>query len=106
MDVDRRPRIADRGQPVARRCRPTGCYREHHDGDRFFLLHRPRLWNPREGVWMGHERKRGKLADLNALLRGGAASRFSRIVGDIAPLSEVRYVITLDTDTQMPRGSA
>ena len=79
---------------------------EAHDGDRFFLLHRPRLWNPREGVWMGHERKRGKLADLNALLRGGAPSRFSRIVGDIAPLFEVRYVITLDTDTQLPRGSA
>lgn len=79
---------------------------EADDDDRFFLLHRPRLWNPREGVWMGHERKRGKLADLNALLRGGAANRFSRIVGDISPLSEVRYVITLDTDTQLPRGSA
>src|SRR4029079_16476742 len=77
-----------------------------HGGDRFFLFHRPRLWNPREGVWMGHERKRGKLADLNALLRGRGANRFSRIVGDIAPLSEGRYVITLDTDTQLPRGAA
>ena len=79
---------------------------EANDGDRFFLFHRPRLWNPREGVWMGHERKRGKLGDLNALLRGGAADRFSLIVGDTAQLSGVRYVITLDTDTQLPRGSA
>jgi cyclic beta-1,2-glucan synthetase len=81
-----------------------------HDGDRFFLFHRPRLWNPREGVWMGRERKRGKLADLNALLRGhagaGPGERFSAIVGDIVPLRDVRYVITLDTDTQLPRDSA
>ncbi len=40
-------------------------------GDTFFLFHRPRRWNPRERIWMGYERKRGKLAALNALLRGG-----------------------------------
>ncbi|MEK6243979.1 MAG: glucoamylase family protein [Pseudomonadota bacterium] len=74
--------------------------------DVFFLLHRPRRWNPREQVWMGYERKRGKLGDLNALLRGGAVDRFSRIVGRIAVLSGVRYVITLDADTQLPRDSA
>jgi cyclic beta-1,2-glucan glucanotransferase len=76
-------------------------------GDRFFLFHRPRLWNPCERVWMGYERKRGKLADLNALLRGragaGPGERFSLIVGDPSPLRDVRYVITLDTDTQLPR---
>lgn len=74
----------------------------------FFLLHRPRCWNPQEGVWMGRERKRGKLAELNALIRGapGAAERFSLIVGDTSLLGNVRYVITLDTDTQLPRGSA
>lgn len=77
------------------------------DGDdRFFLFHRPRRWNPREGVWMGYERKRGKLADLNALLRGGAHDRFSLIVGDTSRLSGVRYVITLDTDTRLPRDTA
>ncbi|QOV88421.1 glycoside hydrolase family 94 protein [Humisphaera borealis] len=80
--------------------------------DIFFLFHRPRRWNEQEGVWMGYERKRGKLAELNALLRAqrqGAsppADRFSRIVGDIARLADVRYVITLDTDTQLPRDSA
>ena len=51
---------------------------------------------------MGYERKRGKLADLNALLRGSGRERFSLIVGDIATLSGVKYVITLDTDTQLP----
>ncbi|GAB3778870.1 glucoamylase family protein [Dyella agri] len=74
--------------------------------DRFFLFHRPRRWNPRDKVWMGYERKRGKLAELNALLRGEGHDRFSLIVGRIEPLREVKYVITLDTDTQLPRGSA
>ena len=79
-------------------------------GDTFFLFHRPRRWNPRERIWMGYERKRGKLAELNSLLRGGAqgisGDHFSLIVGDTAVLSKVKYVITLDTDTQLPRDSA
>jgi cyclic beta-1,2-glucan synthetase len=76
----------------------------------FYLFHRPRRWNARERVWMGYERKRGKLADLNALLRGrtgaGPDGSFARIVGETLWLSAVRYVITLDTDTQLPRGAA
>ncbi|WP_145477570.1 glycoside hydrolase family 94 protein [Stenotrophomonas rhizophila] len=75
-------------------------------GDRFYLLHRPRQWNPGEGVWMGHERKRGKLAALNALLRHGDAAAFMRTVGDTVALIGVRYVITLDSDTQLPRDAA
>ena len=75
-------------------------------GEPFFLFHRPRRWNPQEQVWMGYERKRGKLADLNALLRGDAQDRFSRVVGDTAILLNVKYVITLDTDTQLPRDAA
>ncbi len=75
-------------------------------GDTFFLFHRPRLWNPRERIWMGYERKRGKLAALNALLRGGSREPFSCIVGEPGVLSNVKYVITLDTDTQLPRDSA
>ena len=55
---------------------------------------------------MGYERKRGKLADLNALLRGQGTDRFSLIVGRIDVLNDVRYVITLDVDTQLPRGTA
>jgi cyclic beta-1,2-glucan synthetase len=72
----------------------------------FYLFHRPRRWNAQQGAWMGHERKRGKLEDLNRLLRGEGEDRFSLIVGDTAELSSVKYVITLDTDTQLPRDSA
>ncbi len=77
-------------------------------GNTFFLFHRPRRWNPEEQIWMGYERKRGKLAELNALLRGGehAEDHFSLIVGDRTVLSSVKYVITLDTDTQLPRDAA
>jgi cellobiose phosphorylase len=74
--------------------------------ERFYLLHRPRRWNPGEGMWMGHERKRGKLAALNALLRGQGQEQFALIVGNIAALPRVHYVISLDTDTQLPRDVA
>ncbi len=75
-------------------------------GDRagiFYLLHRPRKWNRQQGAWMGEERKRGKLAALNQLLRSGAADAFSATIGDLPQLRTVRYVITLDSDTQLPR---
>jgi cellobiose phosphorylase len=75
-------------------------------GDTFFLFHRPRLWNPLERIWMGYERKRGKLAELNSFLCGGSGDRFSLVVGETAVLLTVKYVITLDTDTQLPRDSA
>ncbi len=55
---------------------------------------------------MGYERKRGKLMEFNAFLRGRCAECFSTVVGDPAVLPEIRYVITLDTDTQLPRESA
>ena len=72
----------------------------------FYLFHRPRTWNPFERVWMGYERKRGKLEQLNARLRGGAKAAFSEIGGDASVLESIRYVITLDTDTQLPRDAA
>ncbi len=61
--------------------------------DTFFLFHRPRQWNPRERLWMGYERKRGKLEELNSLLRGGSKNRFSLIIGktEILPSREVCY---------------
>jgi len=71
----------------------------------FFLLHRHRVYNPREKGWMGWERKRGKLLDLNQLLRGQYDS-FPVKVGDLSILEKVCFVITLDTDTELPRGSA
>ena len=72
----------------------------------FFLFHRPRVWSKHDRIWMGHERKRGKLADLNALLRGHGPDKFSLIVGDYQSLGPVKYIITLDTDTQLPRDAA
>ena len=74
--------------------------------DTFFLFHRPRQWNPKERMWMGYERKRGKLEELNSLLRGGCKSRFSLIIGKTEILPQVKYIITLDTDTQLPRDTA
>ncbi|MFH2067904.1 MAG: glucoamylase family protein [Candidatus Omnitrophota bacterium] len=78
----------------------------HERTDIFFLFHRPRRLNTQERIWMGHERKRGKLADLNAFLRGKTEDRFSDIVGDTRALQKVKYVLTLDTDTQLFHGSA
>lgn len=74
--------------------------------DTFFLFHRPRKWNAREKVWMGYERKRGKLGELNHLLRGNAKDRFSAIVGEESIYTTVKYVITLDADSQLPRDAA
>ena len=76
------------------------------NNDTFFLFHRPRKWNPVDKVWMGYERKRGKLADLNSLLRGGSENMFSLIIGKTEVLRKIKYVITLDSDSQLPRDSA
>ena len=72
----------------------------------FFLFHRKRCWNAAERTWMGYERKRGKLEELNALLRGGAKDSFSLIVGRQNIFPAIKYVITLDADTQLPRDAA
>jgi cyclic beta-1,2-glucan synthetase len=71
----------------------------------FLMLHRHRIYNPREKVWMGWERKRGKLMDLNKLLTGHLDS-FPVKAGDLSVLPEVSFVLTLDADTELPRGSA
>ena len=73
-----------------------------HGGDRFFLFHRERRWNPRERRWMGWERKRGKLHEFNRLLRGATDTSFIVRHGSLEVLASVRYVITLDSDTQLP----
>jgi len=71
----------------------------------FFLFHRHPEFNPSENVWMGWERKRGKLLDLNQLLRG-AEDKFPIKVGDLSVLRKIRFVITLDCDTQLPKDTA
>lgn len=76
-------------------------------GDRFLLLHRRRLYNDGEGKWMGWERKRGKLHELNRLLRGATDTSFMPIAGRAPQVpADVRYVITLDADTRLPRDAA
>lgn len=69
-------------------------------GERFLLLHRRRLLNKGEGCWIGWERKRGKLRELNQLLRGAVDTTF--LFPPAVP-SNVRFVITLDADTRLPR---
>lgn len=71
----------------------------------FYLFHRPRKWNPSQDVWMGHERKRGKIVDFNELVLG-QGDAFDTKIGDLSVLPNVRYIITLDSDTQMPGDSA
>lgn len=72
----------------------------------FYLLHRSPTWNPQQGVWMGYERKRGKLAMLNSWLRQ-PGTQFSHIAGDEKTLpAPIKYVITLDSDTVLPRDTA
>jgi cyclic beta-1,2-glucan synthetase len=75
-------------------------------GARFLLLHRRRRWNPVDRLWMGWERKRGKLHELNRLLRGARDTSFVT-AGGAAPgvPARVRYIVTLDADTRLPRDS-
>ncbi|MGE5500728.1 MAG: GH36-type glycosyl hydrolase domain-containing protein, partial [Ignavibacteriales bacterium] len=70
-------------------------------GERFLLLHRRRAWSESEGCWIGWERKRGKLCELNRLLRGATDTTF--LQGPDKVPANVRYVITLDSDTRLPR---
>ncbi|MCB9708501.1 MAG: cellobiose phosphorylase [Myxococcales bacterium] len=81
---------------------------KHGEGENgpFLLLHREPRWNPAEGHFMGWERKRGKLEELNRLLRGDKDTTFARSVGDPERLRRIRFVITLDSDSELPMGAA
>ncbi len=74
--------------------------------DRFFLFHRRRTWNPVQGCWMGWERKRGKLSEFNRLIRGDRGTNYVVQSADPSGLPHVRFVITLDADTILPKESA
>jgi hypothetical protein len=76
-----------------------------YEGSPFFLFHRRRIYNDSEGRFMGWERKRGKLLDLNQLICGGFDA-FPVKIGRLEVLPQIRYVITLDSDTQLPRDTA
>jgi cyclic beta-1,2-glucan synthetase len=77
-----------------------------HGAERFYLLHRKRQWNPSEGLWMGWERKRGKLHEFNRLLRGASDTSFTIQIGNREQLQTMRFVITLDADTDLPLDTA
>jgi cyclic beta-1,2-glucan synthetase len=77
--------------------------RDSSVGPRFFLFHRARQWNAGEGAWIGWERKRGKIEEFNRRLRGHAGTSFTVEVGPVEGLHDVRYCLTLDTDTRLPR---
>jgi cyclic beta-1,2-glucan synthetase len=77
-----------------------------HPARPFYLFHRRRQWNTTQQIWMGWERKRGKLQEFNQLLRGRADSSYATQIGDLTILPQIRYVITLDADTILPRDEA
>ncbi len=90
---------------LSRGVRTLNEYYGQQDRGHFYLFHRYRTWNRVEGCWMGWERKRGKLIEFNRLMNGEKTS-FDIQIGDLSFLSGIRYVITLDTDTRLPRESA
>ncbi len=81
--------------------------RHFRDGPgRFFLLFRRRVWNPVQGIFMGWERKRGKIEEFNRFLLDRGVTTFRMLVGEASQLRGAAYVITLDCDSQLPRGVA
>ena len=106
--IDSRSGPAD-GDPLIRLCsqsieRLNRKYAQESRGT-FFHFHRHQVYCASEGIWMGWERKRGKLLDFNSFLRA-EHDAFSVKIGDLSLLKNVRYVITLDSDTQLPRDAA
>lgn len=73
---------------------------------RFYLLIRRRVWNECEHKFMGWERKRGKISEFNRLLSGSDDTTLRVHIGDLTLLRTIKYVITLDGDSSLPRGVA
>lgn len=90
---------------LARAVAGVGRLNDTYPGEHFLLLHRGRRWNPAEGVWMGWERKRGKLEQLNSVLTATGHDEDLHVVAGRLP-GPFRYVLTVDTDTRLPRGTA
>ncbi len=86
--------------------RLNACHGEDEDDGPFYLFHRQRRYNPKEGIWMGWERKRGKLEQFNQFLLGEPVPDLAVFEGRADGLDDVRFAITLDADTQLPRDSA
>lgn len=84
----------------------TSDYNEKERAARFHHFHRNRNWNPSENAWIGWERKRGKLHEFNLLIRGSKTTHFVNVQASQNFLKSLKLVITLDSDTQLPRDTA
>jgi cyclic beta-1,2-glucan synthetase len=107
-DVDARA-VREDGALLDRATRGVAALNAAHGGDAggpFHLLHRAPRWNAAEERFMGWERKRGKLEEWNRLLRGAKDTSFTQRAGNAARLEGIRFVITVDSDTQLPMGAA
>ena len=102
-DVEERPGEAELLEMARRGIAALNEHQETGRKDRYILLHRRRSWNAVDRRWMGWERKRGKLEELNRLLRGKGDTSFTAVTADGALLRSIRYVLTLDADTHLPR---
>ncbi len=100
------PATADDARLVELARASVAALNDRHGSGRFFLFHRERRWNPGERRWMGWERKRGKLVEFNRLLRGATDTSFVVTADEQALVRSIRYVITLDSDTQLPMDAA
>lgn len=74
--------------------------------DHFFFLNRKRIFNEKEKVYMGYERKRGKIMEFIALLKNDGKTTYNVISSNIDSLKNAKYIITLDADTVLPMGAA
>lgn len=74
--------------------------------DIFYFFHRDRQWNEAQSSWMGWERKRGALVEFNKLVKGDENTSYTTKIGNMEKLSSIKYIITLDADTQLPRDTA
>ena len=80
--------------------------KKQYGHDRFMVLFRKRQWNPKEESFMAWERKRGKVEEFNHLLLGATDTSFIINEDERQLLLGTKFVITLDNDSQLPRGSA
>ncbi|HEX8108289.1 MAG TPA: glycosyltransferase family 2 protein, partial [Kofleriaceae bacterium] len=108
LDSDEPPGDRERAQLARAAAGIDRLNRRHGTGARhpFYLLHRAPRWNPAEGKWMGWERKRGKLDELNRYLRGDTATSYVLAAGEPGGLDAIAFVVTLDSDTELPPGTA
>ena len=105
-DADAETVDGDAALLSAARARVASLNDRHGQAQRFWLLHRRRVYNPGELRFMGWERKRGKLEELNRLLSGEGETTFAVVSAPPEVIAGIRYVITLDADTELPRDVA